>query len=291
MPELKGEEDLHEFLNAHIRQWDFLGLAFDDFGELRIRDLKYHIELDEKEKSLLPLRKSEMEKLFPKEDDREIINRSRALYPFLLEFNAKTGEDEYEGRSWTWEDKVRAITDNLTLMLDGSIYERIMKIFEEGKEDIAKFYFDYGEAKIMAETPPFSNVYRKPIYEFLENYLPVIKEDKRMNLGMRYTLAVAHRDVTEVLHKKREKRVDLYSLYAKALGYSGILIFTDCKKYGWAGDETIGVPASQDILRKLPKGGRYAPGMMLSIYTPRYASDGSPLILQAVLPNNEIIEF
>ncbi|WP_237558818.1 hypothetical protein, partial [Candidatus Methanodesulfokora washburnensis] len=291
MPELKGEEDLHEFLNAHIRQWDFLGLAFDDFGELRIRDLKYHIELDEKEKSLLPLRKSEMEKLFPKEDDREIINRSRALYPFLLEFNAKTGEDEYEGRSWTWEDKVRAITDNLTLMLDGSIYERIMKIFEEGKEDIAKFYFDYGEAKIMAETPPFSNVYRKPIYEFLENYLPVIKEDKRMNLGMRYTLAVAHRDVTEVLHKKREKRVDLYSLYAKALGYSGILIFTDCKKYGWAGDETIGVPASQDILRKLPKGGRYAPGMMLSIYTPGYASDGSPLILQAVLPNNEIIEF
>ena len=65
MPELKREEDLHEFLNAHIRQWDLIlyrrGLISKDdtsFDNLRIRDLKYHLELDQKEKSLLPLRKS-----------------------------------------------------------------------------------------------------------------------------------------------------------------------------------------------------------------------------------------
>jgi hypothetical protein len=83
MPELKGEEDLHEFLNIHIRQWDYIlyypyhiflpqvikngGLiSIDDtsLDKLRIRDLKYHLELDEKGKSLLPLRKSELENSF-----------------------------------------------------------------------------------------------------------------------------------------------------------------------------------------------------------------------------------
>jgi hypothetical protein len=59
IPELKGEEDLHEFLNAHIRQWDLVlyspsisipaivnhgGLISNDdtsFDNLRIKDLKH----------------------------------------------------------------------------------------------------------------------------------------------------------------------------------------------------------------------------------------------------------
>jgi hypothetical protein len=151
MPELKGEEDLHEFLNAHIRQWDLIlytssvplpaivnqggviSSGDTSFDNLRIKDLKYHLELDEKGKSLLPLRKSELEKLFPNEYNREIINRSRALHPDFTWFNGRTGESagEKNANNWTIEDVKRTIIDNLSLVLDGSIYERVTKMYEE----------------------------------------------------------------------------------------------------------------------------------------------------------------
>jgi len=70
--------------------------------------------------------------------------------------------------------------------------------------------------------PPWSYVYPKAGIEFREKYLPIIKEEKTLNLGMRYACAIAHKDVIEALHKIHEYRVLLYLLYTKALGYSGI---------------------------------------------------------------------
>jgi hypothetical protein len=254
MPELKGEEDLHEFLNIHIRQWDFIlyspsvpvlaiinhkGLISKDdtsFDNLRIRDLKYQLELDEKGKSLLPLRKTELEKLFPNEYDREIINRSRTFDIVLLLFNGKTGEcaTEIDTNSWTIKKVKEALIDNLSLVLDGGLYERITKIYEEKREDIAVDYFDMPEIVNMIHCPPpWSYVYPKAGIEFREKYLPIIKEEKTLNLGMRYACAIARKDATEALHKIPEYRVLLYPLYTKALGYSGIRIFTDCKEYGF----------------------------------------------------------
>jgi|GEM_PF-4795221 len=312
MPELKGEEDLHEFLNAHIRQWDLIlytssvplpaivnqgGVILSDdtsFDNLRVKDLKYHLELDEKGKSLLPLRKTELEKLFPNEYDREIINRSRALHPAFTWFNGRTGESasEKNANNWTIEDVKRTIIDNLSLVLDGSIYERVTKMHEEKREDIAERYFDDEEVRrLVYAPPPWSTVYNKAGREFLENYLPVVKNEKILNLGMRYAGAIAHKDVTERLHQRPECRTQQYILYTKALGYAGMDIFCDCKEYGWPGDETIGAATPKNILERFPKGGRYAPGKMLSPYVYGYDVNGKRLKLRATLPTGEAVEF
>jgi len=314
MPELKGEEDLHEFLNAHIRQWDYIlyyssypillsqvikngGLISSDefsFNKLRIRDLKYHLELDEKGKSLLPLRKSELEKQFPNEYDREIINRNRTFHAALLEFNGKTGENagKIGYNNWTMNDAKKALIDNLSLVLDGGLYERITKIYEEKKEDIAVDYFDMSEiANMIYCPPPWSSVYPKAGIEFREKYLPIIKEEKTLNLGMRYTCAIAHKDAIEALHGKHEDRTLLYILYTKALGYSGIDIFCDCKEYGFPGDETIGAATPKNILERFPKGGRYGPGVMLSPYVYGYDVKGKKLKLLEYLPTGRFVEF
>jgi hypothetical protein len=161
MPELKKEEDLYEFLNIHIRQWDLIlytpcipvksvqdnrGLiSYDDtsFDDLRIKDLKYHLKLDEREQSLLPIRKEELERLFPNEYDREIINRIRTFHALLTMYNGRTGDDVGKKgfNNWTIEDAKRSIIDNMSLVLDGSIYERITKMHKEKREDIAKKIF------------------------------------------------------------------------------------------------------------------------------------------------------
>jgi hypothetical protein len=301
MPELKGEEDLHEFLNIHIRQWDLIlyrrGLISKDdtsFDNLRIRDLKYQLELDEKGKSLLPLRKTELEKLFPNEYDREIINRSKTCDIHLLLFNGKSGEyaGEIGFNNWTIKKAKEALIDNLLLVLDGDLYERITKIYEEKREDIAVDYFDMPEIVNMIHCPPpWSYVYPKAGIEFREKYLPIIKEEKTLNLGMRYTCAIARKDVTEVLHKIPEYRVLLYPLYTKALGYSGMEIGSDCREYGFAGDETVGAATPKNILERFPKGGRYAPGVMLSRYVYGYDVNGKKLKLRAILPTGERVEF
>ena len=101
--------------------------------------------------------------------------------------------------------------------------------------------------------PPWSYVYPKAGIEFREKYLPIIREEKTLNLGMRYTCAIARKDVTEVLHKIPEYRVFLYLLYTKALGYSGIEIYSNCKEYGFAGDETVGAATPKKYFRKTPK--------------------------------------
>jgi hypothetical protein len=312
MPELKGEEDLHEFLNIHIRQWDFIlyspyisipqimkngGLISSDdtsFDNLRIRDLKYHLELDEKGKSLLPLRKSELEEQFPNEYDREIINRSRTFHASFLVFNGKTGEyaAKVNINNWTVDDAKKALIDNLSLILDGDLYERITKIYEEKREDIAVDYFDMLEiANMIHCPPPWSYVYPKAGIEFREKYLPIIKEEKTLNLGMRYTCAIAHKDAIEALHGKHEHRTRLYILYTKALGYSGIEIFCDCREYGFPGDETVGAATPKNILERFPKGGRYGPGVMLSPYVYGYDVKGKKLKLLEFLPTGGFVEF
>jgi hypothetical protein len=248
--------------------------------------------LDEKGKSLLPLRKSELEKLFPNEYDREIINRSRVFHEDLLEFNGKTGEYAYEKNinNWTVNDTKKALIDNLSLILDGSLYERITKIYEEKKEDIPVDYFDMSEIANMIHSP-LSCIYSKAGSEFREKYLPIIKEEKTLNLGMRYAGAIAHKDVIEVLHGKHERRVELYLIYAKALGYAGVWIATDLKEYGWPGDETIGAATPKNILERFPKGGRYAPGVMLSPYVYGYDCNGKRLKLEVKLPTGKVVEF
>jgi hypothetical protein len=271
-------------------------ISSDDtsFDRLRMRDLKYHLELDEKGKSLLPLRKSELEKQFPNQYDRDIINRSRTFHLSLLEFNGKTGEyaGEVNFNNWTVNDAKKALIDNLSLILDGNIYERITKIYEKKMEDIAVYYFDMLEiANMIYCAPPWSYVYPKAGIEFQEKYLPIIKEEETLNLGMRYTCAIAHKDVTEALHKIPEYRVILYLLYTKALGFSGMEIFSDCREYGFPGDETIGAATPRNILKRFPKGGRYAPGVMLSRYVYGYDINGKKLKLEARLPTGEAVEF
>jgi hypothetical protein len=139
--------------------------------------------------------------------------------------------------------------------------------------------------------PPWSYVYPKAGIEFREKYLPIIKEEKTLNLGMRYACAIAHKDVIEALHTKHERRVFLYLLYTKALGYSGIEILSDCREYGFPGDETVGAATPKNILERFPKGGRYAPGVMLSPYVYGYDCNGKRLKLEVKLPTGKVVEF
>lgn len=252
------------------------------------------MKLDEREQSLLPIRKEELERLFPNEYDREIINRIRTFHALLTMYNGRTGDDVGKKgfNNWTIEDAKRSIIDNMSLVLDGSIYERITKMHKEKREDIAKKYFDEEEVmRLVYAAYPFSIVYRKAGQEFLENYLPIVKDEEILNLGMRLTSAIAFHDVIEVLRTKPENRVYQYILYTKALGYAGSTIMNDTHEYGWPGDETIGSATPQYIIKRLPKEGRYSPGNMLSPFVYGYDSNGKKLKLSVILPDCRIVYF
>jgi hypothetical protein len=299
MPELKKDEDLHEFLNAHIRQWDYILHYYYRVGwigtgllgrmmnvdnslmNLRIKDLQYHLKLDEQEKSLLPIRESELMKFFPNKQDREFINRCRILHPLFIEINIKTGDCQHYRptiNDWSKEDAKKALIDNLSFIVSGKAYERVITI---GENDV-KQYFDGCEIDAVETVPPWSEFFDVTMKKFKEEYLPVIREDERTNIGYIKATAIAAKDVLEGFKLPHPYRIMIYTIYTKALGYSGTDVEAEFSKYGFW-DETTAGAVPQDFLIKLPKG-RYAPGNMISRYVYGYDSKGNKLKLEVGVP-------
>jgi hypothetical protein len=300
MPELKKDEDSHEFLNAHIRQWDYIlhyyyrvgwfgtgllgrkmNVIDNSLMNLRIQDLQYHLKLDKEEKSLLPIRESELMKLFPNKQERELINRFRILHPLFIEFNIKTGDSRHYRptiNDWSKEDAKKALVDNLSFIVSGKAYERVITI---GENDV-ELYFDGWEIDAVETVPPWSEFFDVTMKRFKQEYLPVIREDERINIGYIKATAIATKDVLESFKHPHPYRIEVYTIYTKALGYSGTEVNAEFSKYGFW-DETTAGAVPQDLLIKLPKG-RYAHGNMISRYVYGYDSKGNRLKLEVFLP-------
>jgi hypothetical protein len=299
MPELRIDEDLHEFLNAHIRQWSYILHYYQRVGwggggilgrsmnvdnslmNLIIEDFRYHLKLDERGRSLLPIRESELMKLFPNKQDREFINRCRILHPYFVEFNIKTGDSPLHRptvNDWSREDGKKALIDNLLFILSGEAYERVITI----KEDDVKVYFDSWEIDAVETVPPWSEFFDVTMKRFKEDYLPIIRNDERTNIGYIKATAIAAKDAIESFKHPHPYRIPIYTIYTKALGYSGTEVLAYFPTYGFQ-DETTAGAVPGDLLIKLPRG-RYAPGNMISRYVYGYDSKGYRLYLTVLSP-------
>jgi hypothetical protein len=199
----------------------------------------------------------------------------------FIEINIKTGDcRRYRPtvNDWSKEDAKKALIDNLSFIVSGKAYERVITI---GENDV-KQYFDGCEIDAVETVPPWSEFFDVTMKKFKEEYLPVIREDERTNIGYIKATAIAAKDVLEGFKLPHPYRIEIYTIYTKALGYSGTYVNAEFSKYGVL-DETTAGAVPQDLLIKLPKG-RYAPGNMISRYVYGYDSMGNKLKLEVGVP-------